>query len=105
MNMLSVVRPYKSGERVYFFLAWEERLVDVFCLQFTLLGPAGGKINRRPDSLVITNELVGLSETFSELALERTAVSVLPSLSPMTRVGVFSLASRRSSFTSACVQA
>lgn len=47
---------------------------------------------------------VGFSEIFSSLAFARTASSVRPSLSPMTRVGVFCFASWRSSDMSADVQ-
>lgn len=47
--------------------------------------------------------LVGLSETPSLDAFERTAVSVLPNFKPITRVGVFSLASAPSCLTSSFV--
>lgn len=44
---------------------------------------------------------MGLRETPSSLALDRTASSVRPSLSPITRVGVFSRANFLSLFSSA----
>jgi len=46
---------------------------------------------------------VGFSEMPFSLALLWTAAGVRPSLSPMTRVGVFSFAICRSSFTSELV--
>ena len=46
---------------------------------------------------------VGLSDTPSLEALERTAVSVRPNFKPITLVGVFSIASTRSCFSSSLV--
>lgn len=47
---------------------------------------------------------MGFSETFSAEAFEYTASGVRPSLRPITRVGVFSLASFASCLTSVEVQ-
>jgi hypothetical protein len=80
--------------------------------------PALRRINTRGQwrkARIVTNEsdyfflllygawLVGLSETPSLDAFERTAVSVLPNFRPITRVGVFSLASAPSCLTSSFV--
>src|SRR5437868_3207862 len=47
---------------------------------------------------------VGFNETCCFVACERTAPSVRPSLSPITRVGVFPFARSRSAFLSPALQ-